>query len=212
MAIFVDSEIQIAIRQRHTAQLIENVFSYNVAEAPAGVGVSAEAIGEAWWNHIKTTWRACVPTSFGAFQSSVFVRVINNPAGDYGEYAIPAGEQTGTRSATASEALPPFTAAGVRMSVATRTTRPGQKRFAFLAEQDNANGQLQSSISTPLGALMNVLCGVMTLGAPAALFVLQPKVFKLAPGDVILAGQDVTGYVINPYITSQTSRKVGHGL
>lgn len=212
MAIYVDSDIQIAIRQRHTAQSIENVFSYNVAEAPAGVGVSAEAIGEAWWNHIKATWRACVPVSFGAFQTSVFVRVINNPAGDYGEYAIVAGEQTGTRAAAASEALPPFTAAGVRMSVSTRATRPGQKRFAFLAEQDNANGQLQASISTPLGALMNVLCGVMTLGAPAALFVLQPKVFKLAPGDVILAGQDVTGYVINPYITSQTSRKVGHGL
>lgn len=212
MAIFLDTDLQIAIRQRHTAQQIENVFSYNVMGTPLGVSVTAEQLGEAWWNHVKATWRAAVPSAFGNYQYSVFVKVVNNPAGDYGEYAIPLAEQAGTRTATASEALPPFNAASVRMSVSTRATRPGQKRFSFLTEQDQANGLLLSSLSTPLIAMMTVMCSQMTLGAPAALFVLQPKVFSLAPGDIVVAEQDITGFVINNYVSSQTSRKVGHGI
>lgn len=212
MAIFVDSDIEITLRQSWYGQQINNVWHYNIMGAPGGVGVSAAELAQAWWNHVKSAYRAICPSDQGNCFNTVLLRVVNNPAGDYGEYSIPVGEQAGTRTpGTQNQGQPPFNAASVRLVVGTRVTRPGQKRFAFLNEGDNNNGGLQSSYTTPLTALMTVMVAQMTLGAPAALFVLRPEVFRLTSTDLLLASQPITGYVINPNISSQVSRKYGRG-
>jgi len=214
MAIYLDTDLQITVKSEHTAQHLETVWSYTVAATPVGVGVSAPALAEAWWNHVKGVYRAISPVALGNFFRTIEVRVVNNPAGDFGEWDVPAGEQIGTRAnPTQAELLPAFNAAGVRLLVGTRATRPGQKRFSTLCEGDQANSLLGASIATPLHALMTLMTGDLgPLGAPAATFLLVPKIFRLGAFESVLASQRVTGYLINNYVTSQVSRKVGHGV
>lgn len=214
MAIFLDTDLQITVKGIYSAQTTEAVWSYKVSAAPALVGVTAPQLGEAWWNHVKALYRSIYPVGFGTVLLSVETRVVNNPAGDFGEYDIPLGEQVGTRAnPTQNEPMPSFATAGVRMTVATRATRPGAKRFSCLAEGDQNGGTLASSIITPLNTFMAFMTlPIGPLGAPAALFTLQPKVFRLGSGESVIASQDIVGHLINPYVTTQVSRKIGHGV
>lgn len=187
------------------------VWSYNVLEI-IGTPTAAD-YATAWWNHVKTAYRALAATGNGAVFRSVKVLELGNRTGEYGEYAIPSGEQTGTRTNPSdADADAPFVAAGVRLTVAARYTRPGQKRFPFLMQQDTANGVVGAAYSALLVTLMNVMVANITLGAPAAGVVLVPNVVGLNPDGTIRASQLVTGYAINPYTTSQVSRKFGRGV
>jgi len=213
MAIFLDTDLQIMLNMRLQNQVIQNVWSYNVFGTPLGVSVTAPQLGQAWWNHVKAVYRALVVNTIADAFQSVTVRVVNNPTGDLGEYAIPPAEQVGTRSPPAgADVMPSFNAGGVRLTVDTRATRPGQKRIPFILEQDSNSGLLTATYTTLIDTLMTVMTAQQTLGAPAALFVLQPKVFRLGPSEIILAAQNITGWVTNPAVTSQVSRKLGRGI
>jgi hypothetical protein len=191
-------------------QTTMNVFQYEAGSVPAGT--TASQIGEAYWNHVKTTYRGLCPTVFSGYFRTIKVVELNDPEGAYGEYTIPSGERGGTRNpGSANTPLPAFAAVGMRLSVASRATRPGQKRFPFVTEEDNDYGQLSAGIISAANALGAVLSTTMTLGAPAALATLKPIIVRKDITGAVVAQQDVVGYIVNPFVTSQVSRKPGRG-
>jgi len=211
MAISTGSKIAISLIASQSAQQCYMVWTYNVLEI---IGTPTAAhYSEAWWNHVKTLYRALPVIAQGNVFLSVKTQELGNPTGEYGEYGIPIGEQVGTRAnPTDSDFLPAFNAVGVRLTVGTRATRPGQKRFPFLTQNDVLSNAVQTSYITPLTTLMNLMTANMTLGAPAAGVVLVSTVVGLNADGTIRASQFVTGHKVNPTVTSQVSRKVGRGI
>lgn len=211
MAITTGSRISISLIMNLHQQEVMNVWSYNVLEL---VGTpTAVNYGEAWWNHVKSAYRALAIAGFGNVFRSVRVVELGNSTGEYGEFPIPTGEQAGTRTnPTDAEFTPLFTAAGIRLTVGTRLTRPGQKRIPFLTQSDVVSQDLTSGFVTLLNSLMAVMKANMTLGAPAAGVVLVPSVVGLNADGTIRASQVITGYVIDTVATTQVSRRVGRGM
>jgi hypothetical protein len=211
MAITTGSRIAITLNQVLASQEVMNVWTYSVLEI---VGTPTAAnYAEAWWNHVKAGYRGLASSSFGAVFTGVRVTELGNSTGEYGEWNIPSGEQTGTRTPPADpDAMPVFVSAGVRLSVGTRRTRPGQKRFGFLTQTDANSQTLGTAYQTALATLMGTMVNNMTLGAPAAGVVLVPNIVGLNADGTIRDSQLVTGYLINPTITSQVSRRVGRGI
>jgi len=211
MAIGTLSKIAVTLTMDQAIGKAMNVWTYNVLEI---IGTpTAGHYAEAWWNHVKTAYRALVPAGYGNSFQSVLVRELGNSTGEYGEYGIPAGEQVGTRTGgTDNDFMPSFAAAGVRLTVGTRVTRPGQKRFPFLQQGDVNVNSLGTTFNGLLVTLMDIMEANMTLGAPAAGVVLVPAVVSLNADGSIRTSQLVTGYKINPFVTSQNSRKAGRGM
>lgn len=211
MAIDGGDRIQITLRQQYGVEDILSVWSYEV-EGTFTPGTAAE-IGNAWWNHVKATYRALVRASAGFTFNAVVVRSLTDPLGDLGEWAIPSGEQQGTRTGVdTSEFMPPFVSVGVRLTVANRTTRPGQKRYAGILEADSDGGIVNSAYRTLLNSNLAVMTAPMILGAPIAGMTLIPFVVGLNADGSIRAAQEITGSVVNNYITSQVSRRFGRGI
>jgi len=211
MTIGTGSKIRVSLSQVTAGQVQMNVWDYLVLEL---VGTpTAGNYGEAWWNHVKTTYRGLCPAIFGASFTAVHVAELGNPLGEYGEYSIPVGERDGTRTVSPdTDALPSYAAVGVRLAVGTRLTRPGQKRLGFLTQSDAIGNDLQTGYNTAAVALMNVMSGTMALGAPAAGVVLVPHVVGLNADGTIRTSQAVIGYSINQKVTSQVSRRFGRGV
>ena len=142
-----NQSVKIAINADYLGQQWQMVQWYTPTGA-AFLTADARGVGEAYWNDVKTALRATVPanSAIGGFRS-IFVSE-PGPNGAYGEFPIPTAEQVGTRStAGLGDQMPPFVAVGVRLTVATRATRPGQKRFAFVNEVDSVNGVLQAPLA-----------------------------------------------------------------
>jgi len=191
-------------------QQVLNVYQYAV-DVPLGED-DPVSLGNAWWNNIKSVYRAIPAAAMGDVFQSVIVRELNNPAGAYGQYAIPPAEKPGTRGAPAQqEQMPPFCAAAIRLVVGSRATRPGQKRIAYLTESDNMNGVLQSAFVALLQPLGVIISNDMTMGAPTLATVLHPIVCRKDASGVVTAHQKVVGYLISPYVSSQNTRKIGRG-
>jgi hypothetical protein len=210
MAITEGTKLEISVEAALYSQQVMNVWTYEVGGTFSGI--SAGSVAHAYWNHVKTTYRALVSTEFGPTFTRVLVKDLSDPTGDYGEYGVPVNERAGTRSATGVQGMPGFAAAGVRLTVATRVTRPGQKRFPFLLEDDSAGYGLTSGFTTLVNALMTAATVSVTLGAPALGMDLNPIVVRRDPTTgAVTAFQQVTGFAINPNTTSQVSRKIGRG-
>lgn len=211
MAITTGSQIAVTLNMNLAAQTGMSVWTYNVLEI---VGTPTAAnYAEGWWNHVKTAYRSIVAASYGAILNSVFVSEMGNPLGEYGEWTIPVAEQTGTRTAPADpDPMPVFNAAGIRLAVGTRVTRPGQKRIPFLTQSDANSQVLSSAYTTLLNTFMGTMVANMTLGSPAAGVVLIPSVVGLNADGTVRAHQAITGFSVNPNITSQVSRRVGRGI
>jgi len=207
MAITDGSKLDITLNMFFNSLVVQNVWSYDVTGTFDGF--TAEQVGESWWNHVKTTYRATVRSASGFFEfRSVLVRQVDDLTGAIGEFAVPTGEQLGTRtSPTQNEFLPPFNAAGVRLTVGTRVTRPGQKRIVGLLEEDAGNGALNTGMRTIVSNLMAVMTTQITLGLPAVGMDLVPSVFRKDATGLVIAHQPIVGYVINPNVSSQVSRK-----
>lgn len=211
MAISTNSKVQITLVMSAANQTMMNVWSYNVLEL---VGTPTAAhYGEAWWNHVKGGYRALATADFGAVFKSVRVVELGNSLGEYGEFPVPTGEQTGTRAnPTDADTEPLLLAAGVRMTVPSRLTRPGQKRFTFLTQTDTLNQVLSAGFKALLSTLMTTMTTNMTLGAPAAGVVLVPNIVSLNSDGTIRAAQGVSGFVVGNNPTSQVTRKIGRGM
>lgn len=210
MAIDVGTLIEVSLKQRAHSMNIYNVWQYEVnVFAP---GTTALQLGEAWWNHVKTVYRAYVGSTWGSVFRSVYIKELNNPTGEYAEFPIPGGEQAGTRiPPTQGEALPLYCAIGVKLTVATRATRPGQKRFTYFFEGDQNTGTVDTPYMNNITTLMNVMSNPMVLGIPALATELVPIVVKKTPTGTVTAHQTIEGFLSNPTITTQTTRRYGRG-
>lgn len=210
MAYGIGSLLQISVIGDSFGSAVYNVHTYRAEVVPSPV--SGGALAEAWWNDIKTAYRGAFPVSMSNYFRKVLVSQVDDPAGIFGEYAIPTGERGGTRVTGAPDSpQPPFVAAGIRLTVATRTTRPGQKRVCCLNEADTDYNGLQAGVTTALNALATKMATPCVLGAPALGQTLNPVVIRRDATGAPTAWQYVTGYLVNPVPTSQVSRKTGRG-
>lgn len=210
MAIGVGSLIEVSLTCALQGQQAMNVWQYRVEVFPATI--SAGDIADGWWQHVKTTYRAVATSEFASLFKTVSVRELDSATGEYGEYAIPAGETAGTRvSSGGAELMPPFVSAAVKLVVGTRLTRPGQKRLFGFVEGDNVSGYVNTGAVTAINNHMNIMAAGMVLGAPAALTGLQPAIVSKDAAGLPTNYQYVTGYLVNPAFSSQVSRKFGRG-
>lgn len=211
MAIGSGTLLEIALIGHAFDQQVMNVWTYEVGGSAGSY--SATQWGESWWNHVKATYRAVATTDYTALFETVRVRELDSLTGDFGEFGIPLAEQAGTRASGAGTPLPPFVAASVRLTVATRLTRPGQKRFAGLTEADISGTTIGAVPTAAIAALMAVMDGpALVLGAPVLLGELYPQIVRRDPVTGLpVARQAVTGSLISPFVSTQNSRKVGHG-
>jgi len=208
---FSASHIEITLRYTALGQNCQTARCYTwdgVAVATA----TPQTLGEAWWNHYKDAWRALAPAGVVNAQFlSVLVREVGGGLA-YGEYAIPTIEQEGDRSGTLEAQLPSYTAVGVRLTVGSSVTRPGQFRVPFLNEVDTAGNDVDPAFITLCEDLAELYSSPNTLGAPVATGVITPTVVRFGTDqNDIDASQPISGFVINPFATSQVSRRRGHG-
>lgn len=203
--------VRIDLRYTFLAQRCETTSFWSPGGA-AWVTVNAAQGAEAWWNNCKDRWRALAFNTPDITFDSVFFEEVGG-GGEYGEFAIPADERSGSRDGTGlGDLLPPYVAVGCRLTVTTHATRPGQKRFPFALEADNSNGIVLSSFFALAGALGEFYSSPATLGAPVLAGTLTPQVVHFPTvSDPAQRQQEAAGYVLNSYFTSQVSRRVGHG-
>lgn len=210
MAIPGGSIIEVVMNMRYLNMEVLNVWQYGLTVP--GLEEPAIGLAEGWWNHVKATYRALAQTGDGEVFRSVRVTNLSDPLGDYAEFDVPPAEQTGTRTVgTNPDRMPPYTSVGVRLTVGSRITRPGQKRFPFIAENDQSAGVLGVTLRNLIIAHMVVMTGTMVLGAPVALSSLLPLVVRKIPSGGVSAYQPVTGFLVNGNLTTQNSRKFGRG-
>jgi len=211
MSFAIGDIVEVALRGRWLDNTWMNVWQYRIDVTSALI--TAENLGEGWWNHVKATYRGLAPDTVANCFIDVLVRSLMSPTADYGVYAIGAAETDGSRStAGIGDPQASFVGVGVKLAVGTRTTRPGSKRFPFLYEADSSANILAAGITAGVVAHMDVMVADMTLGAPAATMVLQPHVVKKDAAGLALVWQPITSYAVNGYTSSQVSRKQGRGI
>jgi len=207
----VDAHIELAMRYTVLGQNCQNNYMY-FTEGAVFLGVNAVQVAEAWWNDVKGVIRAMAVTSAGNmdFNSVVCRNLVDG--GELGEFAVPVGERQGTRDpAGLGQILSGVIAAGIRFTVGNTTTRPGQKRYPFMVEGDVSGNDIDPVFLELLEDVGAHLDQPLTLGSPVVAGVLQPVVGGTVVGGFPTVYQDIVGHVINPYVTSQVSRKRGHG-
>lgn len=210
MAIGAGSLIEVSIGGTMFNQLWMNNWTYEVAGELGGP--TAANWGQAIWDAIKTPYRALVANIYGAAFQFVKVREMDSLTGEYGEYAIPAAEQGGTGGTSTVSYEATFVAAGVKLVVATRVTRPGQKRIPGARAEDSNSSMWQPAYVTKLNTFMNAVLTMGTLGSPALGSEAHLAVVRVdRETGLPTAHQPVVGYLVNPAQTSQVSRKLGVG-
>lgn len=174
-------------------------------------GINATNLAEALWNHGKDALRGLVNTSYSTMFQAVRAEQVDNPLGEFGEYAIPLDERGGRRGAAAGAGvLPANVPARLRLLVGTKQTKGGAKRLTGLVEDDIQNGgYLLPAVLTALEAVGDFYVGEKLLGAPAALTYVVPGVYRPAdhgPGTP-QRFNPFTGYVAGTRVTTQNTRK-----
>lgn len=203
--------MKITIRYTYLGQKCENVQFYRLT-GTAFATATVLGVLEAYWNDIKTVFRSI-------FSTSEDVSTIDSILGDevggglgFAEFSIPPDERVGTRpAADDGQWLNSFSAIGARLTVGSRVTRPGQKRFPSLREGDVIGNSLTPAIVDIYDPVFDIFAEQRVLGAPVATGVMQPEVGKSVPTGFPSVFQDVTGKVVNTNVTTQVSRKIGRG-
>lgn len=209
---FSASHIEITLRYLVLGQRAQTARVYTWD----GVAIAAATphnLGEAWWNHYKTAWREIAPDDLEAAQFlSVFVREVGGGLA-YGEYPIPTGEQAGLRDITGyGSVLPSANAMGNRLAVASGVTRPGQFRTPWLTAADIVGNSIGGEFQELGSEIADLYSQPNVLGPPVATGTIAPTVTRFGvDNNTVAASQPVVGFVINPFVTTQASRRYGHG-
>lgn len=203
--------IRITLRYTLLQQLCQTQRTFRI-EGSLTSDITAANVGEAWWNDTKTAWRALVVNSPNFTFTSVLVEEVGGSL-SFGEYAIPSGESKGTRvTSVPSDFMPAYVAVGCRLTVATRVTKPGQMRLPGVMEVDNVGGVAQAEFLGLCEDVAEKYTSDLLLGAPAALVTIRAQVTNSSDVDAPPGFyQDIVGFVLNPSLTSQVSRRPGHG-
>lgn len=212
MPFLPNDEIRVSWRYTYLGQKCENVQTYLVGGVSSVLFTMDQAL-EGLWNDYKARWKALM-------SAERVVNTFDSLAGEqiggtlqFGEFAIPFADQLGTRGAGVTTTwLNSFSAVAVKQLVASRLTRPGQKRFPFLNESDVEGNQVSLATLPLFDALGGAFSQVSVLGAPALGMAVQPQVVH-EPGvrDPVRHVQAITGWATNPNVSSQISRKLGRG-
>jgi len=167
---------------------------------------------EAYWNNLYPILEPLMPASSAV---GSFISLLGEEIGtgnQFAEFAVPLDEQQGSRSGLTDDTVPAaFNAFGFRQVVGTRLTRPGQKRFPWMAENDIDGNELDASFIDLITPLADHFSNTVILGAPVATGVLVPVIGGTVVDGEPTVWQDVTGAIINQDVTSQVSRKKGRG-
>lgn len=211
MAIVVGGRVKISLRYTFFGQRCQNVQWYRT-DGAAFLTASASGVLEAYWNDIKSAWRAMIVTS-PSFEFNELALEEENPTGAFGTYAVPLAERQGTRAlGSLVDFLPQFVAASAKLTVATRVTRPGFKRLPGIMEGDSGAGEISATFVSLADAVAAKYSTPIILGAPVATGALIPVIVRLDPNTgAVSASQDVSGRIVSNIPTSQVSRKRGHG-
>ena len=114
------------------------------------------------------------------------------------------------------EDLPPFVAAGIRLTRSTNETRHGQKRLFVGSETSMAGGAWLTADFLAYEAIADIMGADLVADSLPWSPVIVRR-FTLAPDPVLLPVDGyiynfVNGAVVNPNVTSQTTRKFGRGI
>lgn len=208
MTIPAGSIIRLYLNGSMYGQEVHNVFHYRTPAAYAdGLG---NVICQSFWDSIKVNWRALYMTTLDLTYTSVNMDVVDG-GGQYGSYSIPAGEQAGTRSPTGNSYLPSFNAYSITFNPVLRLVRPGSKRIAGVTELDNSAGLIVGTTVTLLNTLANNLINGFnvtgTIGNTSLSIYSGGTLTRPTPLAI-----DVGSYRVLPAISTQNSRKIGHGV
>lgn len=199
------------LKQAASGSVMYNVLDTECTGTFGDIDMADVAL--AYWNDIKTAWRGLYPTDAGNVFTALAWADLSDPTGAFGEFAIPIGERTGTRAPTAQpQYLSSLVACGVRLTVGSRLTRPGQKRLYGITEGDVDGNYFTAGYQAAAAVIGAKIVAGSILGAPAIGVQLEPVVVRLDETGALDVWQPVTGYLVNPIITSQRSRRLGHGI
>lgn len=203
--------VRLTLRYTLLGQRCQTARDFSVAGAGLAT-TSVVDIATAWWNDVKEVWRNVVLAGTAFNFDSILAEERGGLQG-FGEFTIPVGEQLGTRGAAgAGDFMPPNVNCGVRLSVSTRLTRPGQMRLPALLENDNVGGILQPVYRGIAEAIAAKYATDLALGAPALSVAARAVVVKEGPDfHSPLGYQFITGFKVADVITTQNSRKIGRG-
>lgn len=204
--------LKIIVRYVYLNQNCENVGWYTPGGA-AFLTATMDGVLEAYWNDVKAAWHdmAYNDTTLNSIDSVLGYEM--DGALGYAEFPVPALERVGIRTVAAQgQPLPGTLAGAVRLTVGSTVTRPGQKRAPFIGEANISGNDLDPTYLARLATWGETYSNVRILGAPVATGILTPQVVHIdRETGAIGARQDITGQVVNPYASSQVSRKRGHG-
>lgn len=211
MAFSLADAIEITLHMRSGADEYRNVWTYEIQGVIAPT-VTAAHLCEAWWNHMKGSYRASMSSGLGNVFFKISCKSLMSLTGDAGEWAIPTGEQVGTRTPPAGDFAPVFLACAAKLVVPSRLTRPGSKRFFGLYEADMASNAVSAGFQTLVAAILNAQLPNFVLGAPAATVQLNPVIVGRDTSGLKSVSQAWNSFVISNLIATQNTRKVGRGI
>lgn len=196
--------LEIVDRQTTNPDTALNVYHYRLDSGILTIDPST--IAEFWWNDCNGVIRDL--QSELLLHIRVTCRNLDNSA-DYGEYLIPLDEQAGTNPTSDVQARQ--AAVGVTFRGATPTTRPGSKRICGIPEAQSGEwGELVPAYLSLVDLYASHMASQLNSLTPA--FVLTPVIVGLPNDDrPTRVENEIVAYSINPYITSQNTRKIGRG-
>lgn len=205
MPVTNNSILRIIDHQMYDGQETLNVYYYEVDTSL--FAPTAAAVAEAWWNDVKVVIRNLQGSPLTHIRTSCEEL---DGAFDYGEYIIPVLEQPGAQ--TGANPMSSNTAYSVTFRPVNKQVKPGGKRIAGCDESFNGSfGLISSGMISLLGDYGDHLISQLNIIVGGA-YVLTPKVVGFpTPTRPSRVAIDMQGYVINPYISTQNTRKRGRG-
>lgn len=191
---------KITVFQSNGPTEIQNVFYYSDPSATPSDPID---IATSFWQHVKTQWRAWLPSGYSTWFLKVRCENHFVPYA-FADYYIPAAEQAGSRSGT-GDLVTPFLSGSIKLVVASRVTRPGSKRIAGMQEGDFAGNYLAAATVTLLQTLADKFADTFTTTIGGD--VLTPMIvhFPRDENDVSTY-QPVTAAIALNNLTHQVSR------
>lgn len=211
MAFSLGDKVEVTLHMRSGADEFRNVWGYELGGTVSPT-IQAAHICEAWWNHMKGSYRAAMSSGMGNTFFKVSCKSLMSSVGDAGEWAIPTGEQAGTRTPPAGDIAPVFLAATAKLVVPSRLTRPGSKRFFGLYEADIILNNVVAGYQTLIAAILNAQLPNFILGAPAATLQLNPVVISKDTSGLHSVSQQWNSFIISNLVSTQNTRKLGRGI